>query len=393
MAEFPSTAIFHCSYCLRWKSSDERSYEHIWPQSLGGDPLPAPWRTDDVCRQCNNIAGQWVDAEFVKSLYGSHERFSGTEAYLDPRNPAKAVVPLVFMGAVDNMDLEDDEVAEVWLGPAGDTIVHIRPRHEEAWDAFAGGKPTKKRSDGGFAYLLFASESQFWAHVTLGSFQRHFRFASRTLVNANMPDLTPALTAVDASDARQARHIGIARSFSGGIHTRMMVKVDVGSRFLAKLALGVGREVLGDAFLTSPYARTLSQALWERDFEKRQTIGVRGTGFFGGLGERLEPLPLAWPAGWVLMLATISGLPALTIVTPSGKAMTILVSDDPSLAAGADFGGEDGMTYLAIPAAGQAVGPIPLPDYLAFVTGVGVHPDLTRLKALQGDPNRLPAKR
>jgi len=381
-----------CSYCLRSKPAAEMSDEHIWPEGLGGDPLGWPWRTSKVCGLCNNLAGQWVDAAFIKSWFGSHERHSGVEDYLDPAAPQKAVAPLIYMGVVEHEELKTEEVGEVWLGSAGDTILHVRPKHEAAWSTYAGGKPSKKRSESGHAYLAFASPSQFWAHVTLWSFQRHFKFATRTLANSNMPEMPSPLTPIDPNDTEQARHLRILRSLAGGIHVQMTIAVDFASRFLAKLALGIGRELLGEAFLQMPYARHLSAALWERDFEKRQAIPVRGSGFLGAFGDVLKTLPLAWPGAWVLIVMTTGGLPCLTVITPSGKAMTVLVSDAPDAHSAAAFP-EDGLVYLAIPAAGRASGPIALPEYLAFMTGVAPNDKLQQLRGLRRDPAHLPPKR
>lgn len=383
---------FVCSYCLKAKSIAERSDEHIWPESLGGDPLGWPWRSNQVCRFCNNVAGQWVDAAFVRSWFGSHERRSDTELYLDPRAPHKAVAPFAYMGTYSHAELRDEETAELWLGPAGETILHVRPRHEEVWDVVTGGKPTKKRSEGGHAYLAFTSAEPFWVHVALWSFQRHFKFATRTLSNANMPVMARPLTPVNPHDAEQARHLRILESTRGEVKTQSVLAVDFSSRFLAKLALGLGRETLGDAFLETPYARLLSHALWERDFERRQAIAVLGSGFFGELSKRLEGLSLSWPAGWLLITQTSNERRLLTIVTPSGKAMAIQVSDDPELIDTSGAWSKDGQVFLAIPPAGEAIGSIPLPDYLAFLTGVGRHPELERLKSLQRDRMALPPK-
>ncbi len=383
---------FVCSYCLCSKPVAEQSDEHIWPEALGGDPLGSPWRTRNVCGRCNSLAGQWVDGAFIKSWIGTHERTTGNEDYLDPRNPQKGIASLAYLGWVAHAELKANEVAEVWLGPAGETIVHIRPQHEEAWDAYTGGKPTKKRSEGGHAYLIFTSQEPYWAERALWSFQSHFKFARRTLVNAKSPVLENPLTPIDSKNLEQARHLRIANSLTGEVHVESVISVDFSTRFLVKLALGVGREVGGEAFLNAAYTRQLTKALWERDFETRQTIAIRGSGFFGGLGKALRSARLKWTGGWVLILMLIEGKACIVIVTPSGEAMNILVSDDPEVISNTSLFGDDGQVYLAVPAASEAIGPIPWLEYLAFMLEGTDHAELRRLHDLRGNPSRLPQK-
>lgn len=388
----PDEDVFTCSYCLTEKPVAERSDEHIWPEGLGGDPVGPPWRTDNVCGRCNSLAGQWVDGAFIRGWFGTHERASGAEDYLDPAHPEKAIAQFRYMGVVEPDELRPDETAEVWIGPAGETVLHVRPKHDDVWNAYAGGKPTRKRAEGGHAYLLFTSPEMFWVLVALWSFQKQFRRAHRTLINSDTPETSPPLAPIDPGDAEQARHIRMARSLQGGIKASLVVDLDYSNRFLCKLALGVGRELWGEAYLKTSYAGHLSRALWERDFEVRQTIPVRGSGFFGGLTAKLSRLPLAWPGGWLLLLMKAGGLPCLVVLTPDGKAMITLLSDDPALADALPIS-DEGEIHVVVPAVGTSAGPIPFEDYLAFVTGVGTHPELQRLQSLRRDPSTLPPKR
>lgn len=385
--------VFRCSYCLQSKPEAERSDEHIWPESLGGDPLGPPWRTSNVCERCNHLAGRWVDGQFVRSFFGSHERVAGAEDYLDPENPLGARTHFAYLGVIQSALLTDEETAEAWLGPAGDVVIHVRPRHDEAWDAFAGGKPTRKRSQGGRAYLLLASEEPFWIKVVLSTFLRAFRHASRTIANADISGPPTLLTPITPADATQARHLRIVDENRKGVHGQMTLPLDVERRFLAKLALGVGRETLGEAFLSTPYATLLARMLREADFEKRNRIPLRGASLHGGLKDAVAKLPLHWPGGWVLLLLRPDDRAALVIVTPAENALALIVSDDPALTIDNPAWPDEGVVYLTIPALDAAVGPIGLPDYLAFQTGVSGHPELERLAARRTDPSRLPPKR
>jgi hypothetical protein len=63
-----------CIYRRLDKPTDCFSDEHICPDALGGDFLPPLWRTNDVCQNCNNMSGAYVDGAFIKSWMGDAER-------------------------------------------------------------------------------------------------------------------------------------------------------------------------------------------------------------------------------------------------------------------------------------------------------------------------------
>jgi HNH endonuclease len=72
-----------CVYCEQDKPEEEFDLEHIWPDALGGDLLPALFQTNDVCQRCNNLAGLFVDGAFLKSWFGQAERATGAYDYVD----------------------------------------------------------------------------------------------------------------------------------------------------------------------------------------------------------------------------------------------------------------------------------------------------------------------
>ncbi len=57
--------------------------------------------------------------------------------------------------------------------------------------------------------------------------------------------------------------------------------------------------------------------------DKRRHIPVLGSGYFGvGLADAEKILK--WPGAWVLILLLAAAKLMLTVVTPAGKAMTVL---------------------------------------------------------------------
>ena len=51
------------------KSDSEFSLEHIWPDKLGGALCSSLFKTRDVCKRCNNVAGVFIDGAFIKSAF------------------------------------------------------------------------------------------------------------------------------------------------------------------------------------------------------------------------------------------------------------------------------------------------------------------------------------
>jgi hypothetical protein len=119
-AENPMPKI--CIYCGQGKPEEEFTLEHIWPDALGGDLLPALFQTNDVCQRCNNLAGLFVDGAFLKSWLGQAERATSPYDYLDLDINLNSVTPLNYMGcAYGGRRYKRDVDRSVW------NACHSRP--------------------------------------------------------------------------------------------------------------------------------------------------------------------------------------------------------------------------------------------------------------------------
>ncbi len=385
-----------CIYCGCEKPDEEFSDEHIWPDALGGDFLPRDvWRTDDVCQKCNSISGLFVDGAFIRSWIGQAERSSDSHEYLAGRGKP-AAIPLHYLGPIMDVPLPAGHVADFWVGPCGANIVHIRPDDgDEQWTTYAGGDPRGKKSKAGRAYMAFTSEDDFWIAVSLLSFHRHFGRAERFVVNMEIPANWP-FKEPNRSDAVQAEDMKVVDAVTGAsragkqIHLQPLISLDVSNRMLAKLGLAVGYKLLGASFLETEHGKNLRAGMREANFEKRQDIAVRGSGLFGQAGLEAAKDVLAWPGGWVLLVSVVQDSLFLGVVVPSGKSMTVLISDEAALVATVDPKYKDGAIWVTVPAAGEAAGPVLLPEYLAHQTGVSALPVLTTLASKRGDRTNLP---
>lgn len=387
-----------CIYCWLYKADQAFSDEHIWPDALGGDFLSSLWRTADVCQTCNSMSGVFVDGAFIKSWMGNAERAAGSREYLSRSLPGRGILPLDYLGRLQDAPISSDQVAELWSGPCGANIIHIRPSDSnDDWATYAGGDPRTKKPMAGRAYIVLTSEEPFWIVVSLASFKAHFKKAERLVVNMNVPpqwfgsfknvDRTNKMQLDDMRVVDEVIAAGRAGQF---IRARVSISRDLGNRFLAKLALAIGYKLLGEPFLDTDYAEVLRRAFREADFEKRKRLPVRGTGYLHSHGDLGVGKPPSWPGGWVLLIKVANHGLILSVVSPSGTSMNVLVCDKPELVARLDPAFLDGQIWLTVPAVGEAVGPIPLPDYLAYQLNETPVPELSALANKRSDPASLP---
>jgi hypothetical protein len=81
---------------------------------------------------------------------------------------------------------------------------------------------------------------------------------------------------------------------------------------------------------------------------------------------------------------------SLSVVSPSAKMMTVVISPDADGLPAIDKVYEEGLLWITVPSAGVAAGPVPLPAYLAHKAKLVVVPQLATLDGLRNDPSQLP---
>jgi hypothetical protein len=387
-----------CIYCGILKTSGEFSKEHIWPDALGGNYLPSLWHTDDVCRVCNNLAGVFVDALFIKSWLGAAERASSAMVYLQSDPARRPVFPLHYIGQLEDVIPAKDEIAELWVGPCGANIVHIKPENKEGrWNTYVGGDPRKNKSKHGRAYIALTSEHPFWIFACLISFESFFEKTERFVVNMDVPQEWANLgkrpdisDPIIAADMKLVTAVTSAAQRGESPKCKMVAQLDAGDRFLAKLGLAIGYKVLGEDFLSTEYAMNLRKGFREADHVKRRAIPVKGIGYTHGRGLGGIEKVLSWDGAWVLMIAIADHQLFLCVISPSGKPMSILICDQQSLVGKADACYREGAVWLTVPSLGEAFGPIPVESYIAHKTNVSPHAELVSLECKRLDRSLLP---
>ena len=383
-----------CLYCENEKSLVDFSNEHIWPDALGGESLPPFWKTNQVCRTCNNMSGLFVDGAFIKSWVGNAERW--TEGiYAESKTPTKVNMPLAYLGKVLDVPIEPGKTAEYWTTACGANIVHIRPDDKEKlWNSYAGGDPrlANRKSKAGRVYVALTSQKTFWICSTLLSVKFHFKNAERYITNMDVPDSWTDFKSVNMTDASHVRDMETVQSIidagkqrndvgkqGNKLHVTMAIPLDAGNRLLAKLAIAVGHKLFGQPFLDTNYSRELRIAFREADYSKRKKSAVRGTSYLSqSLDGRVEDI-LQFPGAWLLFLKETKGTLVLYVFTPSGQTMSVIVSDELNLIQTLEETYRDGVVWLTIPALETAVGPLGLPDYIAHQLGTIQNPQLSVL--------------
>ena len=377
-----------CIYCQQDKPDDPLSLEHIFPQALGGDRPPDLFVTRRVCKRCNSLCGLFVDGPFIRNFFVKGADALEARRYLDPIKGSP--LPLIFMGKPQDFPLGPNETMELWLGPCGDEIFHFHPLSESRYSAYAGGDPILAGRKPGEAYLFLATEEPFWARVALLSFRQHFGQAQRISCNLRLGGEGVHESYFDEPDERQKARIAdlgaYLRSEQRMKQSRFSVDVGFEGRFLAKLALGIGHNLLEDRFTESRYGHLLQKALWEQDREKREALGFFHTDFFDD--HQLRRFA-SWDGGHCISMVP-AGTSLFLQLSVFGRApMQVVLSDDPEIWKDSPVGSW-GQVYVAVPQRDKWAGPIDLLAFIAHKNGTGVVSELKAIEALRTDSAKLP---
>lgn len=382
-----------CVYCHGRSRDLEFSLEHIWPRSLGGDALPTHFRSDEVCRTCNSRLGQWVDGAFLKNWFIQAEATGTGYEYLDPDKPC--ILPIMYMGFDDEFPVQEGEVCERYAGPAGAHIYHIHSRDDERWEAYTGGDFIKrKRGEGGRAYIALTTTVQYWAQASLISFAAQFPFAkcrSATMLGGDPLEIGVLNSGQGPLTEVEKIEVDFILGRSTSQLNKLVVDIHFADRFLAKLALGLGHTMLGPKVSNSVYADQLRTYLWTQGPDARSAFSIRGSGFWKTSDEAPTPQILRWPGAWVITLHAMKDGFGFAVCTPSGRLMSMLMSDEPSLYPHeVSHMYKDGVCYVVAPSRSLAIGPINLVEYITHKQGLRLHPGLSALQRMKTDRSKWP---
>jgi hypothetical protein len=372
-----------CIYCERDKPLAEFSLEHIFPQSWGGALCNDLFKTDHVCQKCNSLMGIFVDGAMIRNWFTKQAEANAYRGFVDlDANDSRA--PYTYMGPSNFMSLSADEVLEIWVGFSGEHVYHIHRRDDPRYDTYVGGDPIKRNSDPGRAYLFLTSTEQRRYSLAIRSFERQFKASQRYAGNFEIGNQTAERMFVHAPDDSVRPELEALT---------VKVKADTGwqlqlplpppgfeQRFLAKIARSLGFKLFGDSYLTTSRAKILKEALWEKDYERRsQMLGY--SAFFSDQIAHIAKY-VGNRGAYSVIIQVMRNSLVLCLTMPSGTVLPIVISDAPELWSGKDDIKPylTGVVYVIAPQVDFFLGPISLPEFLAYKLGTFAIPQLTALE-------------
>lgn len=262
-------STFLCLYCGSEKPQNESSLEHAIPQFLGGNSAPKIFQIANVCKQCNNRLGLWVDAAYAKSwITTNHLAQAARLLCTKPDDPG---LPLRCIGKtpIPNLNVPDDHVAEHWIGPSGETITWIRP-DDERMNSYSGGNPIATKKQASVAYYFPVSGDRDKHVLGMNSFQRAMdkrkvrKIFGAVILDDNKMEVDPAVLGFDTPTADEVANREAIRSaiHSGQIQAHFAIDTKFDQRFMCKLALGIGYSLFGEELMNHPTAAEARRGLW-----------------------------------------------------------------------------------------------------------------------------------
>ena len=365
-----------CLYCNREK--EDITGEHVIPRGIGGNIKPTnPFKLREVCSGCNHSCGRYIDGPFIRSWFTQQGRATSAVHVFKPG--ATESLPLNYMGLLPDVSF-GSRICESWLGPTGDRIFHFHePYPLEPDSPIVVGPPPhlpEDEVDPGFVFLFVRSNNPVWWPVIVSSVIEQFTGAQFFLGNGPMPR-GGAFGAISSEliDLHQ-----MLMTLGAQYHTQGRISVDYGSRFLGKLALGIGGLFLDSSFRSSSSADLLRDFLWTKRLEERQRIPVRGRNFLAGEDRNFRNVAafLRWRGGHLLLMLPKAGYLLLYAAFFEGQAATIAVSNEPQHWQTMDK--NDGVTYVISPGLHKCVGPVKLTAFIAHRMGLLVNASLKELE-------------
>lgn len=318
-----SKHTFLCIYCANYKGEKEFTLEHIWPQKLGGSSLHGIWRTNSVCKACNNSCGLHVDGAFLRSMLVNMEEVTAGRAPAGfPRDQSK-LIPEGWLS-------EFHVMADYDLN-----VLCLRPDNEpDGFDSYLGGFPNRRGRKQMLVYLFFTRHE----NVIEGVKAAKARWPEAIKIFANpIVDMDPIFLAqlsrfrlldlqgedAFANDFIKANQIG------GKVHSQPVIQIDFDRRFMAKIALALACAIKGDDYTLTPGGSELRSLLWERNHQSRNNSSVKGKLYLETGMEDISKI-FTDNQSWHLYLAASANTVFLIIITPLGRIMSIQVLESVS---------------------------------------------------------------
>ncbi len=375
-------AASRCPVCSTHVPERPNSAASLWPQALGGAQAPALFHNARFCAACTDLSESLIDSAFLKSWSMQEELSRAALTFLDPAAPGPA--PLIYLGIAGDDDPDNEEICERWAGLAGEQIYHILPKVDDSFHGHDrnGIYEAQRQRRNSKATLILNSASQFWSSVAMLSFAAYFPHAERFVLERGTSE-APASTSTTAFNQH---HSPRQRAYIGNSGAREALIINSGlsgdaiQRFLIKLALGLGANLLGPEFLATATARRLKRNFWLNHPVAPPLLRK---------ARQLRPIE----GSWMLTLAIVEDEFGLRICTPSGQSQSVLIAKGAHLWSDPFFDAwREGQVFIVIPQRNIFAGPFASNLYQAHMDARQPNPELAGIQALRTSHRLLPSR-
>jgi len=351
-----------CLYCT--KDFGDGSREHFVPQALGVSVPTNPFLITNVCDRCNKLLGKFVDGPFSRNFLIQNHRANLSRRFVNLS--VGEAMPLSYMGNINKSIEYVGHDCDFYIGPTGDAVYHFHLPYPELH--FGGGPESvpftfpSNTFDPGFVMLVVRATNPIWNKTIKNSVKNQFIQETKIYVVNRIvtPESKLLAMPVELEDLKN-KIVNL-----GGKHeVQTTVNLDFDAREIAKMALGFGYLVMGDAFARSKDAQTIRDLLWAKSPEEKTKTIVRGAGVFSNQDASKDPV--GWDSGHVFLLKDVGEALALHVNLFGQISATIQISSDQSLWMGKIL--SEGTIYILAPGLRKSVGPISVGDYLVVKGG------------------------
>ncbi len=351
-----------CAYCGKTKSPEEMTAEHVIPRSLGGGINDAsnPFKLKNVCKQCNNVAGIYIDAVFSKSWFLQNAKTLNYLKYADIRKDP--ILPLMYMGAISLENCHDLE-CDVWIAPAATNVFHFHKPYDSEDRIYSTGIRPRSKSGDQFVFIVFSSNNTAWHSVVLRSIYHQF---PKTVFYIGNPiaEFDPRSGITKLPNHLIPLKDEILTKISKKLDFSFPIQPDFADRFLSKLAIGFGTLFLSD-YINSNSAIRMRSFMWERDASVREMMQIRGSNFFNSPKMGVVDL-VGWRAGHVFILMVIENHVVLSASFFGQEFNVIEVSRESQHCVEV---GKHGKVFIISPFYKKYIGPTTLVKYISVKQG------------------------
>lgn len=387
-----------CIYCNEEKDGNEFSLEHIFPSALGGKSIDNPlFRTRQVCKRCNSLAGLYVDSAFVKNFFATMlVPFSKYIGYYDfEKNP---YIPFAYMGFVEYIKHPNFEFCDKWLWSGGSMVYHFHNNSSKDFNTIAGGDPRKRKNkDAGEVYLIGFTDNPFWITLLMKAYTKQFKKSKKFFVNYILPEelkeKRPQMNEIQKDICKKIYKLHETKEEQK--HT-LAIQVNFNVRFQAKLALGLGHSLFGEDYTQSLEAKKIRDIFWNKDYKELKILQPEMLQFFSEEKENFQKITryISFTGchglyflrmnNSLIFYADLYGEGSYPILTVVAKDISVykheLIEKYPK-----------GWGYILVPQRNLFIGEFDIGALLAYNTGDKSHlPELVELEKLYKSQEELP---